>query len=123
MNIGYLRRDNRHLSLQQRQLSAVLLIEGCQDTCNGIAQHLHDGEVVLDKTELGVQADIFTKVARGVVRLGPENRTDLKDPLEDADHDLLVKLRALRQVSGPPEVVELEDVGPALGSCRNDLRC
>src|SRR5688572_23962035 len=60
-------------------------------------------------------------MARRVVRLGAEYRRDLKDTLEDAHHDLLVELRALREVAGLPEVVQAETVSAALGRCGDDL--
>ena len=47
--------------------------------------------------------DVLGQVAGRVVRLGAEHRADLEDPLEHADHHLLVELRALRQVAGPPK--------------------
>jgi hypothetical protein len=55
------------------------------------------------------------------VRLGAEGRPDLVDPLEDADHRLLVELRALREVRRAPEVVQREDVRAALGRGGDDL--
>ena len=57
------------------------------------------------------------------MRLGAEHRPDLVDPLEHADHHLLVELRALREVAGPAEVVDAEHVGAGLGRRRDDLRC
>jgi hypothetical protein len=61
-------------------------------------------------------------VAWGIVRFGPEHRTDFKDALEHADHDLFVELGALRQIGRAAEVVEREHVGAALGRCAHDLR-
>ena len=75
----------------------------------------------LDEPELGVEGDVLRQVPDGVVRLGPEHRADLVDPLEDADHLLLVELRALREVRRPAEVVDLEDVGPGLGRRLHEL--
>ena len=49
------------------------------------------------------------------MRLGPEHRPDLVDPLEDADQHLLVELRALGEVRRAAEVVDLEDVRARLG--------
>ena len=85
-----------------------------------VAQHRHHGEVVLDEAHLDVQADVLVEVARRVVRLGAEDRPDLEDALEDADHDLLVELRTLRQVRRAAKVVEREDVGAALGRRRDE---
>ena len=74
------------------------------------------------KPRLCVERDVLVEVAGGVVRLGAEHRADLEDALEDADHRLLVELRALRQVGGLAEVVEGEDVRAALGGRADDLR-
>ena len=78
--------------------------------------------MVGDEAQLGVQRDVLAEVPRRVVRLGAEHGSDLVHALEHADHDLLVELRALGEVGGPPEVVEGEDVGAALGGRRDDLR-
>lgn len=59
---------------------------------------------------------------RRVARLGAEHRPDLEDPLEDADHELLVELRRLRQITGPSEVVQFEHVRAGLGRRLDDLR-
>jgi hypothetical protein len=74
------------------------------------------------KAELRVERDVLGEVPRRVVRLGAEYRSHLVDTFEDADHRLLGELRALRQVSRPAEVVELEHVRAALGRRRDDLR-
>ncbi len=79
--------------------------------------------MVLDEAELGVEGDVLSEVAHGVVRLGAEDRADLVDALEDAHHLLLVELRALRQEGRATEVVDLEDVGPGLGGGLHELRC
>src|SRR5579859_6312452 len=118
MNMRYLRWHLRHLGAQEIQFCAILLAQGAQNPGNDIAQHGHDGEMVLDKTKFGVQADIFVDVTCAVVRLCSEDRADLEDALEDAYHDLLVELWTLRQVGRSPEVVKLEGVGSALrGGC------
>ena len=77
--------------------------------------------VVLDEAELDVERDVLREVPHGVVRLGAEDRADLVDPLEDADQLLLVELRALGEVRRPAEVVDLEDVGAALGRRLDEL--
>ena len=58
----------------------------------------------------------------GVVRLSPEHRAGLVDPLEDTDHHLLVELRGLGQVGRASEVVHPEHVGAGLGGRRHELR-
>ena len=45
----------------------------------------------------------------------------IEQTLKDADHDLLVELRALRQIRALPEVVHAEDIGPALGGRGDQL--
>ena len=77
--------------------------------------------VVLDEAELDVEADVLGQVPHRVVRLGPEHRPDLVDPLEDADQHLLVELRALGEVRRPAEVVDLEDVRAGLGGRLDQL--
>ena len=62
-------------------------------------------------------------MTRRVVLLRPEDRCDLVDTLEDADHHLLVKLRALRQICLFAEIRQGEDISSALGSRRYELRC
>ena len=63
--------------------------------------------VVVDEAHLGVERDVLVEVAR--VSCGSARKTgpDLEDALEHADHDLLVELRALREVRRPAEVVDL----------------
>ena len=77
--------------------------------------------MVVDEAELRVERDVFGEMPRRVVRLGAEDRPDLVHALEDPDHDLLEELRALREVRGTTEVVELEHVRAALGRGRDDL--
>ena len=62
-------------------------------------------------------------MTRRVVFLRPEDRCDLVDTLEDADHHLLVKLRALRQICLFAEIRQREDISSSLGSRRYELRC
>ena len=62
-------------------------------------------------------------MTRRVVLLRPEDRCDLVDAFEYADHHLLVKLRALRQICLFAEIRQREDISSALGSRRYELRC
>ena len=73
------------------------------------------------KPELGVQRHVLGQVPGGVVRFGPEHRAGLVDPLEHADHGLLVELRGLGQVGAAAEVVHAEHVGPGLGGRGHQL--
>ena len=105
----------------QLQIGGVVFGQGGEDVGEQVAQDAHDGEVVVDKAQLDVEADVFAEVADGVVGFGAEDGADLEDAFEDADHDLLVELGALRQVGGAAEVVDGEDVGAALGGGGDEL--
>src|SRR5262249_8645460 len=86
-----------------------------------IAEQGHDGEVTFDKAKFHIQADVFINMPSSFMWLGAEHRTNLKDTLEDADHDLLIKLRALGQISWATKVVETKDVRAAFGGSGNDF--
>ncbi len=81
----------------------------------------HDVFLVLDEAHLDVQAQVLVQVAARGVLLGAVHGRDLEHAFEHADHDLLVQLRALREVRGMPEVVDGEQVRAALRACRDDL--
>src|SRR5260221_7029186 len=117
----YLRRDDGHLHAQQSQLVRIVLSKCGQNTSDYIAQEGHDGKMGLDEAEFDIQADVLVDVTSGVMWFSAENRADLEDTLKDTDHDLLVELWALSQVCRSPKVVELEDVGAALGSRGDNL--
>ena len=80
------------------------------------ADHVEHFVVALDKTHLDIQHRDFGYVAGGGAQLGTEGRANLKHPLEDTDHDLLVELRALGQCGFFAEVIEFEYFGAAFGS-------
>ena len=114
--------QQRHLVGHRRNLDAEPLDGGCRVLAHRrdhpgdhVAQARDHLPVVLDEAELDVEADVLRQVPHRVVRLGAEHRPDLVDPLEDPDQHLLVELRALGEVRRPAEVVDLEDVGAALG--------
>ena len=113
--------DLGQLQTEQGQRSRGIPLDGGQHAGDGVGEHGHDRVLVLDEADLGVQRDVLVDVAGGVVRLGPEDGADLVDPLKDADHHLLVELRALGQVGGLAEVVEGEGGGPRLGGRADDL--
>ena len=87
------------------------LVDRLDHAGDDVAQAGDHVAVVVDEAELDVEGDVLGEVPHGVVRLGPEDRPDLVDPLEDPDQHLLVELRALGEVRRPPEVVDLEHVG------------
>ena len=57
-----------------------------------------------------------------VVLLCAENRCGLKYPFKHTDHHLFVELRTLCEHGRTMEIIELEDVGAALGTLAADLR-
>src|SRR2546423_1774814 len=123
MYMRYLGGHSWQLDTQQVKFRSIVLAECLQDVRDHISQQSHYREMVLDKAKFGVQADIFIDMARGVVRLGAEDRADLEDALEDTNHDLLVELWTLCQVGGPSKVVQLKDVSSTLGCSGYNLRC
>ena len=79
--------------------------------------------LVVGERDLDVDRGRLVQVARGVVLLGPEDRADLEDLLEPgAHHHLLVELGRLVQEGLLLEVGDREELGPALGRGRDDLR-
>jgi hypothetical protein len=112
----------------QRQLARDVhhrntCLSGCVDHLGyHIAQQAHNLAMVGDEAHLGVQGDTLVEMPRRVVRLGAKDRCHLVHALEDADHDLLVELWALRQVGLLPQVVDAEDVGAPLRVSPDELR-
>ena len=82
---------------------------------NHVTQERHDCKMVLNKSKLNIEADIFVDIASCVVWFCTEDWTHLEDTLKDPHHSLLVKLRTLRQERWPPKVVQLKDCGTAFG--------
>ena len=117
-----LRRHGGQIHVEQRQFRRVGGLQMADDARHNLRQHRHDIQMVADEAHLQIEADVLVDVADGVVRLGAEDRADLVDALEDADHDLLVELRALRQIGLPLEVLHGEDVRAALGRRGDQLR-
>ena len=117
-----LRRDLRNLDPQQRGGRPSLVPHGDRHPGQRVPEHRQHVAVVADEPQLGVERGVLGQVAGGVVRFGPEHRAGLVDALEDADHRLLVELRGLGQVGGPPEVVHAEHGGAGLGGRRYELR-
>jgi len=112
---GKLRRCNGQPGLQQRQLGRVVRLQVGQDAAYHLREHGHDIPVVLDESQLDVQADIFVDVPDRVVRLCTEDWSHFEDPLEHAHHDLLVELRALREIGLSLEVLDAEHVRAPFG--------
>src|SRR5262245_8704233 len=74
-----------------------------------------------NKSHLDIEHGNFRDVAGRGAHFSAEGRCDFKHPLKDADHDLLVKLRALGQRGFLAEVIELKDFGAALGRSGHQL--
>ena len=122
VDVGDGLRDLGQLQTEQGQRPRRIPLDSGQHAGDGVGEHSHDGVLVLDESDLGVERDVLVDVTGGVVRLGPEDGAHLVDALKDADHHLLVELRALGQVGGLAEVVEGEGGGPRLGGRADDLR-
>ena len=122
VNARNLRRDHRQLDLEQRQFGRVDRLQMFDDAADDPGQDRHHVPMVADEAHLRVQADVLVDVAHRIVRLGPEDRSHLEHALENAHHDLLVELRALRQIGLAVEVLHPKDVGPALGGRLHQLR-
>src|SRR5262245_31891687 len=73
---------------------------------DGVAQDSDDVEMVGDEAQLRVERGVLGEVARRVMRLRPEHRTDLVHPFEHPHEHLLVELRALGEIGLLAEVVD-----------------
>ncbi len=89
---------------------------------HGTGGHRHHLEVVVNEPHLGIKRHELVEVAGRVMRFGPEGGSRFKDAFQRPHHHLLVELRALGEVGGLPEVVQLEDIGAALRCRADDLR-
>ena len=78
--------------------------------------------MIIDEAELRVQTGVLRQMSSGVVGLGPEHRTGLVHPLEDADQLLFEELWRLREIGRSAEPVDLEHVRAGLGCRADDLR-
>src|SRR6478609_10009482 len=52
-------------------------------------EQFHDGCVIDNEAHFGIERNIFVEMTGRVVRLGPEDGSNLKNTLQNADHDLL----------------------------------
>src|SRR6266699_3503926 len=85
---------------------------------NHITQERHDCKVVLNKSKLNIEADIFVDMPCCIVWFCTEDWTHLEDTLKDSHHNLLIELGTLRQVciSVKSRLVKIErkaDIAPA----------
>ena len=92
-----------------------------ENSLEHVCEAVHHRKVALDKSHLGIEADVLVSMARGRVGLGSKDGTDFIDLFKDADHDLLVELWALGQVGGLVKVIDLEHVRPAFCGAGDDF--
>src|SRR6266568_7991958 len=111
----------RRLYMRQLQLTCILCAGSFKDMSNHVTQERHDCKVVLNKSKLNIEADIFIDMSCCVVWFRTEDWTHLEDTLKDSHHDLLIELGTLRQVCISPEVVKFEDIGSTFCCRCNDL--
>src|SRR6266567_2627589 len=121
VDMRYQFRNSRYLYMRQLQLACILFAKSFQDLSNHVTQERHDCKVVLNKSKLNIEADIFVDMASCVVWFCTEDWTHLEDTLKDSHHNLLIELGTLRQVCISPEVVKFEDIGPTFCCRCNDL--
>ena len=107
--------------VQQRELGLAPLLQPGHDGGEQAVFQTHHVFLVLDEAHFHVQRQVLVQVAAGGVLLGAVHGRDLEHALEHAHHDLLVKLRTLRQVRRLTEVVNGKQVRAALRACRDDL--
>ena len=70
----------------------------------------HDILLAFDEAHLHIEGDVLIEVAGGGMFLCAVSGCDLEDALIDADADLFVELRALREIDLLAEIIHLEDV-------------
>lgn len=116
--------DDGVLELERREV--VLLVDGLQfllelefDLTEDVAEHLrhdvHQFVVVLVDDHLQIQTCELAHVPVGEGVLRPENRAHFEHPFEVGHHEhLFVELWGLSEAGLLVEVVQFEDVGPAL---------
>ena len=109
--------------IQDLKLRGVVFFQKLHRVLEKTGLHLADFHEILDVAHLKIQAGVLVQMSSGVVLLSTENRTGLKDAIENAHHHLFVKLRALGQNGRFVEIAELEHVGSSLSSFGSDLRC
>ena len=94
-------------------------LEDVPDKC---LVHVHHVGKAFYETHFEVQADVFGEVSIGLGLLRAIRMPHLEHPFQSAPHhDLLVELRALRQVCMLLEVVDTEEGRPALRPGVNEL--
>ena len=87
-----------------------------------LLDHGHDLLLVLDPAHLTIEGDELGHVTVGIGVLRTECGSDLEYPVQSGGHeDLLVELRGLCQVCVLLEVLDLEELRSALGTCGTDL--
>ena len=82
----------------------------------------HDIFLTFDEAHLDIEGDVLIEVTGGRMFLCAVGGRDLEDALINANADLFVELRALREVDLLAEIIHLEDVSTAFCSFAHDLR-
>ena len=109
------------LDAQSLQIGGVVLFQQFHGVAEEAGLHLDDIVKGGDIPHLKVHGGVFVQVPGGGVLLCPEDGSDLKDPLIDAYHHLLIKLGRLPQKGLAGKVLQTEDVAAALGAGVDDL--
>src|SRR5947209_773509 len=103
--------EARHCHADDLGVTWVTLDGRANHMLQELDEKVHHLVVATDKGHLDIEAVVLVEVAHRVVLFGSKRRADLEDTLEHAHHDLLVYLRTLGQICGPPKVIELEYIG------------
>ena len=93
---------------KQLELGGAFLFQNFDDISQDIPLHFHNISMIFDESHLDIQAGIFVDMTRCTVLFSPINVTSGKYTLENAHHDLLIKLRALTEVRDVFEVFNIE---------------
>uniref|UniRef100_A0A7S3CR00 Uncharacterized protein n=1 Tax=Strombidium rassoulzadegani TaxID=1082188 RepID=A0A7S3CR00_9SPIT len=110
------------LLLDDVQLLLVPGLQALEDVDEQVGEHVEHLEVVLLDRHLHIEARELAQMPVRVGVLGPEHGSDLEDAVEvGAESHLLVELGALGEAGLLAEVLELENVGPALGGPSDHL--
>src|SRR5687768_6425792 len=85
--------------VQSMQFITRIFRQVLYNASHNLCEQRHDGEVIFDKPKFNIQTDILVDVTCRGMLLCPEYGADFVNTLEDANHNLLVELRALGEIS------------------------
>ncbi len=114
--------DFRQTDIPECQLLCGVLFQIFHRKAQHARFHFHNFLKTGNIAHFKIDAGILVQMPRGIVLFGTEHRTNLIDPLEDARQNLLIKLRALRQIGRTTEIIKPENIGAAFRPLRNKLR-